>query len=66
VAPLPFATAADKIPVDNLKAPKGFKIEVYATGMVNARSSLRRLVLSGRGLGSLIQIYSMAPSFVKL
>ena len=36
VAPPPFATAADKIPVDKLKAPNGFNIEVYATGMVNA------------------------------
>ena len=38
VTPPPIATAADKIPVDKLKAPKGFKIDVYATGMVNARS----------------------------
>src|SRR5260221_13357246 len=38
VAPPPIATAADKIPADQLKAPKGFKIDVYATGMVNARS----------------------------
>jgi hypothetical protein len=38
VTPPPIATAADKIPVDQLKAPKGFKIDVYATGMVNARS----------------------------
>jgi glucose/arabinose dehydrogenase len=38
VAPPPFATAADKIPVDKLKPPNGFNIEVYATGMVNARS----------------------------
>ena len=38
VAPPPFATAADKIPVDKLKAPNGFNVEVYATGMVNARS----------------------------
>ena len=38
VTPPPLATAADKIPVDKLKAPKGFKIDVYATGMVNARS----------------------------
>jgi glucose/arabinose dehydrogenase len=38
VAPPPLATAADKIPVDRLKAPPGFKIEVYATGMINARS----------------------------
>ncbi len=38
VAPPPLATAADKIPVNKLKAPPGFNIEVYATGMVNARS----------------------------
>ena len=38
MTPPPIATAADKIPVDKLKAPKGFKIDVYATGMVNARS----------------------------
>src|SRR5262249_16919927 len=34
----PFATEADKLPIDKLKMPSGFKIEVYATGMVNARS----------------------------
>jgi glucose/arabinose dehydrogenase len=34
----PFATAADKLPADRLKAPKGFKIEVYASGIPNARS----------------------------
>ena len=34
----PLAAAADKLPVDKLKAPKGFKIEVYASGMANARS----------------------------
>jgi glucose/arabinose dehydrogenase len=38
VAPPPLAVAADKVPVDKLKAPAGFKIEVYATGMVNART----------------------------
>ena len=38
VAPPPLAAAADKLPVDKLKAPKGFKIEVYASGMANARS----------------------------
>ncbi len=38
VAPPPLAAAADKLPVDKLKAPKGFKIEVYASGMTNARS----------------------------
>ena len=34
----PVAAAADKLPVDKLKAPKGFKVEVYASGMPNARS----------------------------
>jgi glucose/arabinose dehydrogenase len=38
VAPPPLAAAADKIPVDRLKAPKGFNIELYASGMANARS----------------------------
>jgi glucose/arabinose dehydrogenase len=31
-------TAADRLPVDRLKAAKGFKIEVYASGMTNPRS----------------------------
>src|SRR5215467_3720431 len=34
----PLAAAADKLPVDKLKPPKGFKIEPYASGMANARS----------------------------
>ena len=34
----PLAAAADKLPADKLKAPKGFKVEVYASGMPNARS----------------------------
>ena len=38
VAPPPIATAADKLPVDKLQAPRGFKIEVYASGLSNARS----------------------------
>src|SRR5262249_15775173 len=42
VAPPPFAPAADKLPVDQLKVPRGFKLEVYASGMVNARSRARR------------------------
>jgi glucose/arabinose dehydrogenase len=33
----PLAAAADKLPIDKLKAPKGFKLEVYASGMANAR-----------------------------
>jgi glucose/arabinose dehydrogenase len=50
----PLATAADKIPVDRLKAPKGFTIELYASGMPNARS----LAISDRGtvfVGSRLQ-----------
>ena len=38
VAPPPIATAADKLPVAKLKIPKNFNIEVYASGMANARS----------------------------
>ena len=41
VAPPPIATAADKIPVDQLKVPPGFKLELYASGMTNARSLAR-------------------------
>jgi glucose/arabinose dehydrogenase len=38
VAPLPFGAPADKLPVRDLKLPKGFSIEVYASGIPNARS----------------------------
>jgi len=38
VTPPPLAAAADKVPVDKLRVPKGFKIEVYASGIPNARS----------------------------
>jgi glucose/arabinose dehydrogenase len=34
----PIPTAADKLPTAKLKVPKGFKVEVYATGVPNARS----------------------------
>src|SRR5215471_17738773 len=37
VAP-PLAAAADKLPTAKLKLPAGFNIEVYASGMANARS----------------------------
>jgi glucose/arabinose dehydrogenase len=36
VAP-PLAAAADKLPVAKLKVPQGFNIEVYASGVTNAR-----------------------------
>ncbi len=38
VVPPPIAAAADKLPVAQLKVPKNFNIEVYASGMANARS----------------------------
>ena len=41
VAPPPIPTPADKIQVGKLKVPKGFKVEVFASGMVNARSLAR-------------------------
>lgn len=37
VPPPPIPTAADKLPVAKLKVPKGFKIELYASGVANAR-----------------------------
>jgi glucose/arabinose dehydrogenase len=37
IAPSPIPTAADKLPVDKLKAPKGFKIEVFVANVPNAR-----------------------------
>ena len=36
--PLPFALSEDKLPVSELKVPKGFRVEVYASGIANARS----------------------------
>src|SRR5216684_5271201 len=38
IAPPPLPTTADKLPIAKLKAPKGFKIEVYASGVANART----------------------------
>ncbi|MDO9414338.1 MAG: PQQ-dependent sugar dehydrogenase [Pseudolabrys sp.] len=38
VAPPPIPTAADKLPTAKLKLPPGFNVEVYASGIPNARS----------------------------
>src|SRR5262245_52146382 len=38
IAPPPLPTAADKLPTAKLKVPAGFNIEVYASGIANARS----------------------------
>ena len=34
----PLPTPADKLPVAKIKVPKGFKVEVYASGIKNART----------------------------
>ena len=38
IPPPPFPAPPDKLPIPQLKLPKGFKIEVYASGIANARS----------------------------
>jgi glucose/arabinose dehydrogenase len=38
VAPPPLPTPAEQLPVAKLKAPQGFKIELYAAGVDNART----------------------------
>lgn len=38
IAPPPIPAAADKLPTAKLKVPPGFNIEVYASGVANARS----------------------------
>ena len=38
VAPLPFGAAADKLPTAQLKVPNGFRVDVFASGIANARS----------------------------
>ncbi len=38
VAPPPIPTAADKLPLEALRLANGFRIEVYASGVANART----------------------------
>ncbi|MCP3406467.1 sorbosone dehydrogenase family protein [Bradyrhizobium sp. CCGB01] len=38
VAPPPIPAQAEKLPLAKLKVPAGFNVEVYASGMANARS----------------------------
>jgi glucose/arabinose dehydrogenase len=38
VAAPPLTTPADKLPVGKIKVPQGFKVEVYASGIKNART----------------------------
>jgi len=38
VAPPPIATPADKLPIPLMRLPRGFRAEVYASGIANART----------------------------
>jgi glucose/arabinose dehydrogenase len=38
ITPPPLPTSTDKLPIAKLKVPNGFKIELYASGLGNARS----------------------------
>jgi glucose/arabinose dehydrogenase len=38
IPPPPIPTALDKLPLDKMKVPKGFKVEIWASGVPNARS----------------------------
>ncbi len=38
IAPPPIATPVDKLPIPLMKLPKGFRAEVYASGIANART----------------------------
>jgi glucose/arabinose dehydrogenase len=45
IAPPPLTTPADQLPLAKIQVPEGFKVEVYASGIKNART----LRLSDRG-----------------
>ncbi len=59
----PIATPAAKLPLSQLHVPDGFKIEVYASGMANARS----MALGDKGtvfVGNRVldKVYAVVPS----
>ncbi len=62
VAGPPLATAAAKLPLDKLKVPEGFKVEVYASGLANARSMTQApdgtLFVGTRTVG---KVYAVLP-----
>lgn len=59
----PLATAAAKLPLDKLKVPDGFKVEVYASGLANARSMTQApdgtLFVGSRTVG---KVYAVPPA----
>ncbi|SFV14250.1 Glucose / Sorbosone dehydrogenase [Methylobacterium sp. UNCCL125] len=62
VAGPPLAVAAAKLPLDKLKVPEGFKIEVYASGLANAREMTQApdgtLYVGTRTVG---KVYAVLP-----
>jgi glucose/arabinose dehydrogenase len=62
VAGPPLATSAAKLPLDQLKVPEGFKIEVYVSGLANARSMTQApdgtLFVGTRTVG---KVYAVLP-----
>jgi glucose/arabinose dehydrogenase len=62
----PIATPRDKLPMDRIKVPEGFKVEVFATGLAGARMMLLSpkgtLFVSTRTLG---RVYAVADPFGK-
>lgn len=59
----PIATPAAKLPIDKLHVPDGFKIEVFASGIANARS----MALGDKGTvfvgnRTLDKVYAVVPS----
>jgi glucose/arabinose dehydrogenase len=62
VAGPPLPTAAAKLPLDKLKVPDGFKVEVYASGLANARSMTQApdgtLFVGSRLVG---KVYAVLP-----
>ena len=54
-------TPASEIPIDKLKLPKGFKAEIWATGMVGGRAmaigdSGKKIYMGTRGIGRVYEI----------
>jgi len=53
-------TPASEIPIDRFKVPKGFKIEIWATGMPGARAMARgdrgKIYIGTRGLGRVYEV----------
>ncbi len=53
-------TPVSEIPIDKLKVPKGFKLEVWASGMPGARAMVRgdkgKIYIGTRGLGRVYEV----------